>query len=43
MARIGAILDEKAFEFKRLQTTFYEALYETSMRSSKIPASTRPT
>jgi len=35
-------LDEKALEFKRLQTPLHEELYETSMKSSKIPTSTRP-
>jgi hypothetical protein len=32
-------LDEKALEFKRLQTPLHEELYETSMRSSEILAS----
>jgi hypothetical protein len=35
-------LDEKALEFKRLETPLHEELYETSMRSSKIPRSIRP-
>jgi mitogen-activated protein kinase kinase kinase len=39
-SKIGAFLDEKALELKRLQTPLYEELYETSMRSSEIPAST---
>jgi hypothetical protein len=34
-------LDEKALEFKRLQTPFHEELYATSMKSLEIPASTR--
>jgi hypothetical protein len=34
-------LDEKALEFKKLQTPLHEELYETSMRSSKILASIR--
>jgi hypothetical protein len=34
-------LDEKALEFKRLQTPLHEELYETSMKSSEIPTSTR--
>jgi mitogen-activated protein kinase kinase kinase len=41
-SKIRAFLDEKALELKRLQTPLYEELYETSMRSSEIPASTGP-
>jgi hypothetical protein len=41
-SKIRAFLDEKALELKRLQTPLYEELYETSMRSSEIPASTEP-
>jgi serine/threonine protein kinase len=41
-SKIRAFLDEKALELKRLQTPLYEELYETSMRSSEISASTRP-
>jgi hypothetical protein len=40
-SKIHAYLDEKALEFKRLQTPLHEELYETSMKSSKILASTR--
>jgi hypothetical protein len=41
-SKIGAFLDEKSLELKRLQTPLYEELYETSTRSSEIPASTGP-
>jgi len=41
-SKIRAFLDERALELKRIQTPLYEELYETSMRSSEIPASTGP-
>ncbi len=41
-SKIRAFLDKKALELKRLRTPLYEELYETSMRSSEIPASTGP-
>ncbi len=41
-SKIRAFLDEKAWELKRLKTPLQEELYETSMRSSEILASTRP-
>jgi len=37
-SKIRAFLDEKALELKRRQTPLQEELYETSMRSSEIPA-----
>jgi hypothetical protein len=41
-SKIPSFLDEKASELMRFQTPLQEELYETSMRSSEIPASTRP-